>query len=125
MNYGSFKNVIYKQCVYKSYMYKKNLALNNLRGLIYHKTQPFNQSTFNIHQCHDIQLSWLRIHLRRRVRNCRAQHQQAHWYDNKQSDCGVSVMLKCWGIQCIFSLPSLPGPLSSEVVAPDRVLPVD
>ena len=43
MNPGSFKNVINKMClqiIYLVYMYKQNLALNNLQGLIYHKTQP-------------------------------------------------------------------------------------
>ena len=28
-------------------MYKKDLALNNLQGLIYHKTQPTNSYTKN------------------------------------------------------------------------------
>ena len=45
MNYDLFKNVTYKVFAYKSYimyvcMYKKDLALNNLQGLICHKTQP-------------------------------------------------------------------------------------
>ena len=43
MSFGLFKNVFYKLFVYKSYiwyMYKPNLALNNLQGLICHKTQP-------------------------------------------------------------------------------------
>ena len=31
---------------YLIYMYKENLALNNLQGLIYHKTQP-NQTNPN------------------------------------------------------------------------------
>ena len=47
MNFGSFKNFINKM-VYKSYvfnMYKKDLALNNLKWLICHKTQP-NQAWF-------------------------------------------------------------------------------
>ena len=38
-----FKNVIYKMCfeiIYLIYMYNKELALNNLQGLICHKTQP-------------------------------------------------------------------------------------
>ena len=40
-------------------------------------------------------------------------------YDTKQSDGEVSVMLELWGIRRITSLPSLPGPLWSVVVAPD------
>ena len=31
-------------------------------------------------------------------------------------------MLELWGMQSTLSLPSLPGPLWSGVVAPDRVL---
>ena len=36
---GSFKNAIYKLCIYNSYMYEEDLALDNLQGLICHKTQ--------------------------------------------------------------------------------------
>ena len=43
-------------------------------------------------------------------------------YDTKQSDGEVSVMLGPWGIRNIPSLPLLPGPLWSGVVAPDRAL---
>ena len=43
-------------------------------------------------------------------------------YDTKQSDGEVLVMLEFGGIQSILSLPSLPGLLWLEVVAPDRVL---
>ena len=44
MSSGSLKNVIYKLFTYKSYqfkicMYQQDLALNNLQGLIWHKTQ--------------------------------------------------------------------------------------
>ena len=41
MSSDSFKNVIDKLCVYKAYnnMYKEDLVLNNLQGLICHKTQ--------------------------------------------------------------------------------------
>ena len=42
MSSGSFKNVIYKMCleiIYLIYIYK-DLALNNLQWMIYHKTQP-------------------------------------------------------------------------------------
>ena len=35
MSSDSFKNHVYLQ-----YMYKEDLALNNLQGLIYYKTQP-------------------------------------------------------------------------------------
>ena len=43
-------------------------------------------------------------------------------YDSKQSDGEVPVMLEFWGMWNTPSLPLLPGPLLSRVVAPDRVL---
>ena len=43
-------------------------------------------------------------------------------YYSKQSDGEVPVMLELWGMRRTPSLPSLPGPLWLEVVAPDRVL---
>ena len=45
-------------------------------------------------------------------------------YDSKQSDGKAPVMLELCGMQSTPSLPSLPGPLWSKVVAPDRVLSV-
>ena len=49
-------------------------------------------------------------------------HQWVSWYDTKQSDGKVPVMLELWGIQGTPSLPSLPGLLWPGVVAPNRVL---
>ena len=43
-------------------------------------------------------------------------------YDTKQSDSAVAVLLELWWMLSISSLPSLPGPLWTRVVAPDRVL---
>ena len=43
-------------------------------------------------------------------------------YDTKQSDGEVLVMLELWAMQNTPSLPSLPGPLSPGVVAPDGAL---
>ena len=43
-------------------------------------------------------------------------------YDTKQSDGEVPVMLGLWGMQSTPSLPLLPGPFWSGMVAPDRVL---
>ena len=43
-------------------------------------------------------------------------------YDTKQSDGEVPVMLELWGMLSTPSLPSLPGLLWPELVAPDRVL---
>ena len=45
---GASKNVIYKMCleiIYLIHMYEKDLALNNLRGMICNKTKP-NQNSF-------------------------------------------------------------------------------
>ena len=51
MRVGSFKNVAYKLFIYKSYIqyiYKPELESNNLKELIYHKSnQPtYFQDTF-------------------------------------------------------------------------------
>ena len=43
-------------------------------------------------------------------------------YDTKQSDGEAPVMLELWGMRSTTSLPSLPGPLWSGVVAPDKDL---
>ena len=43
-------------------------------------------------------------------------------YDTKQSDGEAPVMLELWEMWSTSSLPSLPGPLWSRVVAPDKVL---
>ena len=40
-------------------------------------------------------------------------------YDTKQSDGEVPAILELWGMRSTPSLPSLPGPLWSRVVAPD------
>ena len=46
------------------------------------------------------------------------------WYDTKQYDGEVPVILKLWGMLSTPSLPLLPGPLWAGVVAPDMV-PID
>ena len=43
-------------------------------------------------------------------------------YNIKKSNGEAPVMLELWGMRCTPSLPSLPGTLWPEVVAPDRVL---
>ena len=43
-------------------------------------------------------------------------------YDTKQSEDKVTVMLGLWEMRITPPLLSLPGPLSSGVVAPERVL---
>ena len=48
--------------------------------------------------------------------------QRVPGYDTKQSDGEALVMLEIWGLWNILLLPSLPGPLWPEVIAPDRVL---
>ena len=42
-------------------------------------------------------------------------------YDTKQSVAEDPVMQELWEIRSTPSLPSLPGPLCPEVIAPDRV----
>ena len=49
---------------------------------------------------------------------------ESHGYDTKQSDGEAVVMMELWGIRSIPSLLSLPVPLWSGLVAPDRVLSV-
>ena len=44
------------------------------------------------------------------------------WYDTKQSDGEVPVILEFWGMQSTPSLPLFPGPLWPRMVEPDRVL---
>ena len=41
-------------------------------------------------------------------------------FDTKQSDGEVPVMLELWGMQSTPTLPLLPGPLKSRMVAPDK-----
>ena len=48
--------------------------------------------------------------------------QRVSWYDTQQSNGEFLVMLELWIIKSIPSVPSLPGPLWSEMVAPDRIL---
>ena len=50
------------------------------------------------------------------------QLQWVSWYDTKQSDGEVPVMLGLWRMQSTPSLLLLPGPLWPSVVAPDRAL---
>ena len=40
---------MYLEIIYFIYMYKVDLALNNLRGLVYHKTQPITSYMFDIY----------------------------------------------------------------------------
>ena len=43
-------------------------------------------------------------------------------YDTKQSDGEVAEILKIWGMLSTPSLPALPGPLWSRMVAPKSYL---
>ena len=64
-----------------------------------------------------------RLFFRRRVRPPHAN--ECLGYDLKQLDGEIPVMLEFWGMRSIHSLPSLPGSLWLEAVAPDRVLSMD
>ena len=46
MSSGRIKNVINKMCLLITY--KQDVALNNLKGLIYYKTQPNHVRTLNM-----------------------------------------------------------------------------
>ena len=51
MSSDLFEDDIYKMCLevtYFMYICKKDLALNNLQWLIYHKTQSMNQYHINV-----------------------------------------------------------------------------
>ena len=60
-----------------------------------------------------------RIHRLHLCRGVKPHPQWVSWYDTKQSDSKVPVMLGLWGMRSTPSLPSLPGPLWPGVVAPD------
>ena len=61
-----------------------------------------------------------RIYWQHLSRGVRPPPQRVSWYDTKQSDGKVPVMLELWGMQSTPLLPSLPGPLWPGVVAPDK-----
>ena len=63
----------------------------------------------------------IRLLLCRRVR---PPLNECPYYETKQSDGKVSVMLELWGMRSILSLPSLPNPLWPGVVASERVLSI-
>ena len=60
-----------------------------------------------------------RLHLCRGVRPA---PNQSPRYDCKQCDGEVPVKMELWETRSISSMPSIPGPLWSRVVAPDRVI---
>ena len=47
-----------------------------------------------------------------------------HGYDTKHSNSEVPVMLELWGMRRTPTLPLLPGPLWTGIVAPDRALSI-
>ena len=63
-----------------------------------------------------------RIHWLLLCRGVRPPPNECPGYDTKQSDAKVPAVLELWGIRSTPSLPSLPCPLWTGVVAPDRVL---
>ena len=71
---------------------------------------PTNFQPSRIHQ----------LHLCKRVRPL----QWVSGYNAKQSDGKAPGMLELWRMRSTPSLPSLPGPLWSGVVAPERVLSI-
>ena len=98
-------NFLLKNPIYiLTYMY---LALNNIQVLISHKTQPDHCPVTGAVECRGIRLS-----------------QWVSWYDTKQSDGKVPVMLELWRKWINPSYLLLPDQLWSRVKASDRVLPV-
>ena len=77
------------------------------RNTLHHTTCPVG-SDYWIH----------RVHLWRGLRH----PLWASWYDTKQSDGEVPVMLGLWRMQSTSSLLLLPGSLWPGMVAPDRAL---
>ncbi len=96
---------------------KIDLALNNLQRLINHKPkQPTNQLDHGL-------VDWgCRIHWMHFCRGVRSLPNEYPGYDTKQFDDEVTVILELWGMRSTPSLPSLPSPLWSRVVAPNRAL---
>ena len=62
------------------------------------------------------------IHRLHFCRGVRPRPNECPRYNIKQSDGEVPVMLDLWGMRSTPSLPLLPGPLWSGMVAPDRAL---
>ena len=63
-----------------------------------------------------------RIHRQFFCKGIRLPLNECPWYDSKQSVGVVPIMLELWGMRSTTSLPSHPGSLWPEVVAPDGVL---
>ena len=65
-------------------------------------------------------ISWVctvhRLHL------CTGVTPHHQWYDTKQSDGEVPVILELWGMWSTPSLQLLPDPLWPGMVAPDKAL---
>ena len=98
-----------------------DLALNNLQRWICHKTKQTkpNQSIY-LKTC---PVGWgCRIHRLYLCKGVRPPRNEYPGYDTKQSDGEVPAVLELWGMLSTPSLPLLPGPLLTGVVAPDRAL---
>ena len=68
-------------------------------------------------------MSWsCRIYQLHLCRSVRPHPSEGPRNDPKQSDGEALVMLELWRVRSTPLLPSLPGPLLSGVVAPDKVL---
>ena len=75
------------------------------------------------HFVQDCPVGWgCRIHRLHLCRGVRTPTNECPYYDTKQSDGEVPLMLRLWGMRSTPSLPLLPGPLWPGVVAPDRAL---
>ena len=69
----------------------------------------------------DCPVGWgRRIHGLFLCRGVRPPSNECPGYDTKQSDGEIPAMLELWGMRGTPSLPLLPGPLLSGMVAPDK-----
>ena len=115
--------------------YLHNYWLNDtttvlLQALLWHWTTPegwYTNKQTNQTKSYSGLVSWrCRIQWRHLCREVRIPHplNECPAYDTKQSGGEAPVMLEHWETRSTPSLPSLPGPLWSGVVAPKRVLSI-
>ena len=103
-----------------------NILFNHagkIRGYIpFPRVSVRKKKLFAQEYCNHVRWGY-RTHQWHLCRGVRPSPNEIPWYNTKQSDGEAPV--KLWGMRSTSSLISLPGPLSPEAVAPDRVLSTD
>ena len=89
-------------------IYKQDLALNNIKWLIYQPKHHLARLAGAVEYTDCTSAEGLTL-----------TPQRVSWYDTKQSDDEVLVMLELCGMQSTPSLPLVPGSLWPGVVTPD------